>query len=195
MDFRLERRPIIIALTGSNGAGKSTFFETFLSVETLTFVNADVIAAELKIGAYEAAKFAEERRRELVTSRQSFVFETVLSDPVGEKVAFLQQAVEKGYTVVLFFIGLDSENTSIERVAQRVTHGGHDVPDDKIRSRYQRTLSNLRRAMQVLPTVAVFDNSDLRQPYRFLACYENGSLVERSDLWPEWFADVVSDLS
>ena len=195
MNFRLERRPIIIALAGSNGAGKSTFFDTFLSVENLTFVNADVLAAELKVGAYEAAKFAEQMRQELQADGRSFVFETVLSDPVGEKVDLLRRAAATGYAVVLFFIGLDSENTSIQRVAQRVTHGGHDVPDEKIRSRYQRTLSNLRRAIQILPTVAIFDNSDLRTPYRFLAGYENGSLVERSDPWPEWFANVVVSVS
>ena len=195
MNFRLGRRPILIALAGSNGAGKSTFYDAFLSVEPLTFVNADIIAAELGIRAYEAAKFAEERRQEFVADGKSFIFETVLSDPVGEKIEFLRLAVTKGYAVVLFFIGLDSENTSIQRVAQRVTQGGHDVPDEKIRSRYQRTLSNLRRAIRILPTVATYDNSDLRRPYRFLAAYENGSLVERSDPWPPWFADAVGNVS
>lgn len=194
MDFHLERRPIVIALAGSNGAGKSTFFDTFLSVEELTFVNADVLAAELEVGAYEAANFAERMRQELVADGKSFVFETVLSDPVGEKVEFLRLAAMKGYAVVLFFIGLDSENTSIKRVAQRVTQGGHDVPDEKIRSRYQRTLSNLRHAIRVLPTVAIFDNSDLRQPYRFLAGYENGGLAESNDPWPAWFANVVAEI-
>ena len=192
MDFRLERRPIIIALAGSNGAGKSTLFDTFLSVEVLTFVNADVLAAELKVGAYEAAQFAEERRQQLVADGESFVFETVLSNPTGEKVEFLRLAAKKGCAVVFFFIGLDSAETSIERVAQRVTQGGHDVPDGKIRSRYQRTLTNLRRAIQTLPTVAIFDNSDLQQPYRFLAGYETGNLVERSNDWPAWFAGVVA---
>ena len=195
MDYRLARRPILIALAGSNGAGKSTFFDTFLSVERLTFVNADLLSAELKVDAYAAAKFAEQRRRELVAARESFVFETVLSDPVGEKVEFLREAATKGYAVVLFFIGLDSANTSLARVAQRVTHGGHDVPDDKVLTRYERTLSNLRRAIQTLPTVAIFDNSDLRDPYKFLAGYEDGKLVERCNAWPAWFVNVTAGVS
>ena len=195
MNYRLERRPIIIALAGSNGAGKSTFFDTFLSVEPLTFVNADLLSAELKVDAYAAAQFAEQRRQELVAARESFVFETVLSDPIGEKVEFLQQAAQQGYAVVLFFVGLDSASTSLARVAQRVTHGGHDVPDDKIFTRYGRTLSNLRRAIQTLPTVAIFDNSDLREPYHFLAGYEDGKLVERCATWPAWFANVVANVN
>ena len=195
MDYCLERRPILIALAGSNGAGKSTFFDTYLSVERLTFVNADLLSTELKVGAYAAAKFAEQRRQELVAARESFVFETVLSDPVGEKIEFLREAAKQGYAVVLFFIGLDSANTSLARVAQRVTHGGHDVPDDKILTRYQRTLSNLRRAIQTLPTVAIFDNSDLRDPYKFLAGYEDGKLMERCDVWPAWFADATAGVS
>ena len=191
MNYRLERRPLLVALAGPNGAGKSTFYDTFLSVEPLTFVNADLLSAALGVGVYEAARYAEQRRQELVADGESFVFETVLSDPVGEKVEFLQTAAERGYAVVLFFIGLDSADTSLARVAQRVTHGGHDVPDEKILTRYGRTLRNLRRAVRVLPTVAILDNSNLREPYRFLAGYEESKLVERGDPWPGWFQAVI----
>ena len=67
---------------------------------------------------------------------ESFVFETVLSNPTGDTVAFLADAARRGYVVVLCYVGLAGPDQSIERVAMRVSQGGHDVPDDKLRSRF-----------------------------------------------------------
>ena len=97
----------------------------------LRFVNADVLARALKINPYEAATVADSLRRELVRQRESFVFETVFSDPVGDKLGFLQDAAAAGYTVVLCFIGISGAEVSEQRVAMRVTQGGHDVPTDR----------------------------------------------------------------
>ena len=85
----LDKRPVIVAIAGPNGAGKTTFFRSHVRQAGLRFVNADDIARELGISAYEAAQIADALRRELVRQRESFVFETVFSDPVGEKLAFL----------------------------------------------------------------------------------------------------------
>lgn len=97
MDFTfLDDRPIIIALAGSNGAGKTTFFQSHLANTGLRFVNADDLGRELNVAPYEAAKLAAAARAALVAKRESFIFETVLSDPVGEKVAFLREAAALG---------------------------------------------------------------------------------------------------
>lgn len=186
MTFSLDARPIIVALAGPNGAGKSTFFAAHLQAAGLRFVNADDFARELKVGAYEAAEIANQVRHALVASRESFVFETVFSDPVGEKVAFLSAAARAGYTVVLFFIGLDSARTSEQRVAMRVLQGGHDVPTEKLKLRFERTLQNLQRAIRELPSVHVFDNSDLRQPFRKVAEFQDGKAVARFAPLPAW---------
>lgn len=69
----------------------------------MPFINADNLAAELGIGAYEAAEVAEELRRDLVQRRKSFSFETVLSDPVGAKVAFLLETRRSGYRVLVHY--------------------------------------------------------------------------------------------
>ena len=103
----LDRRPIVIALAGSNGAGKSTFYESFLADAGLRFINADNLATALDLPAYEAAKLAASLRTALVAQRESFIFETVLSDPVGEKVEQLESYSALGYTVVLLFIRFD----------------------------------------------------------------------------------------
>lgn len=187
----LDSRPIVMAIAGPNGAGKSTFYQAHLRPTGLRFVNADDLARELNLEAYEAAELADRVRRELLRARESFIFETVFSDPVGEKVAFLRDAVQSGYSVVLCFIGLESSALSDERVAIRVLQGGHDVPSDKIAGRFPRSLENLRRAIQELPIVCVFDNSDLGNPYRKVAELKHGQPAFLADPVPDWFRAVL----
>jgi len=179
MDWKalLDPRPIVIAIAGSNGAGKSTFYQAHLTDVGLRFVNADDIAAELDIGAYEAADLASAIRKELVRNQESFLFETVFSDPHGAKIADLEEARQDGYQVVLIFIRIDSPETSKQRVSMRVMQGGHDVSDEKLESRFARTIANLDRAIQSLPVVIVFDNSDLARPDQLESIYLDGGCV------------------
>lgn len=172
----LDQRPLIVALAGSNGAGKTTFFHTHLADSGLRFVNADDIAKKLELGAYEAAKFADGIRRALVAKQESFIFETVFSDPVGDKIAFLEEAVAAGYRVALIFIRIADAETSRQRVSMRTAQGGHDVPDEKLDARFPRTKANLRRAIERLPRVIVFDNCDLAKPYRLEVAYVDGKM-------------------
>ncbi|MCF7674395.1 MAG: zeta toxin family protein [Akkermansiaceae bacterium] len=180
-------KPRLLMLAGPNGAGKSTFFTTHLADKGLPFINADRIAAELELGAYEAAGIAESIRVRMVNEGRSFITETVLSDPVGAKVAFLQQAHATGYDITLIFIGLESTELSAGRVMARVQKGGHDVPSDKIMARFERTLLNLERAIDLLPQVIVYDNSSAQAPYRFLAEFRSGRLHQRTKgPVPQW---------
>ena len=191
MDLPLDRRPVIVALAGPNGAGKSTFYHAHLGSAGLRFVNADVLSRELKIGPYEAAKVADSLRQEFVKQRESFVFETVFSDPVGDKLAFLKEAAATGYTVILCFIGVSNPETSEQRVAMRVSQGGHDVPTDKLEARFPRTLANLRSALRELPHIWVFDNDSLANPFRLVAVYENGQPVRLHKPIPKWLTTVM----
>jgi predicted ABC-type ATPase len=181
-----DARPIVVAIAGPNGAGKSTFFAAHVQPAGLRFVNADDVGRELGIGPYEAAQAAGHIREALLAQKESFVFETVFSDPVGEKLAFLLRAEKAGHAVVLCFVGLDGAARSEERVAMRVLQGGHDVPTAKLRARYPRTMRNLKRAVRELPHVLVFDNSDLARPFRKVAEFERGKMVERASPLPRW---------
>lgn len=187
----LDRRPIVVAIAGPNGVGKTTFFESHLKSSGLRFLNADAIAKELEVDPYEAARMITALRTELVNQRESFIFETVFSDPVGDKLGFLKQAAGSGYAVVLCFVGIAGAETSEQRVAMRVSQGGHDVPPEKLIERFPRTLANLAASIRELPCVLIFDNDDLKAPFRHVAVYANGQAAQLNEPVPSWLKPLL----
>ncbi len=182
---------MVVAIAGPNGAGKSTFYETQLKSAGLIFINADNLARQLDLDAYAAAAAADAIRRELMRQRESFVFETVFSDPVGEKVEFLREMERAGYIVVLCFIGISAVETCEMRVSMRVSKGGHDVPSDKLATRYPRTMENLKLAMTTLAEVWVYDNDDLANPYHMVVRCEDGQVVKLERPVPRWLRALL----
>jgi predicted ABC-type ATPase len=187
----LNQRPVVVALAGPNGAGKSTFYGAHLRTTGLRLVNADVLARELGVDAYRAAEMAGALREKLLEQHESFFFETVFSDPVGDKLSFLQRAAKAGCNVIFCFIGISGPAMSEERVAMRVTQGGHDVPAEKLTARFPRTLENLRKSIRTLPHVFVFDNNDLSDPYRQIATFHNGEADFLSESLPAWMQKIL----
>ena len=174
-------------LAGPNGAGKSTFYESHLKALGLPFLNADILAREAKIDAYTAADTIAAIRDQRISSGESFVTETVLSDPFGEKVRVLREAAEQGFDVTLIYIGLEDPDLSRRRVKARAAAGGHDVPVEKLAARYARSLENLERAIKQLPRVRLYDNSSFQTPHRFLGEFQSGSLTQKGGgVLPEW---------
>jgi predicted ABC-type ATPase len=193
MSSPIDQRPLIVAVTGPNGAGKTTFYHSHLKSAGLRFINADVLALELDMEAYTAARAAGTLRSALMEQAESFVFETVFSDPVGDKLAFLQDAAARGYTVILCFIGISGPEVSEQRVAMRVSQGGHDVPSEKLVTRYPRTLTNLQSAIRELPHVWIFANDDLREPFRKVAVYEQGRRIFEGKPAPKWLRRILKE--
>lgn len=186
---------MLVFVAGPNGSGKSTFVETYLVDLGLPYINADRIARALRQAGAEASTDeidrlaftqAEEFRRSLLAARLSFCTETVFSDPAGSKLAFLQDARVNGFVTFMFFIGLESAALSTARVLQRVRLGGHDVPEEKLRARFPRTLTNLRAAIPLVDEARLFDNSSSDAPYRLVAVYADGHLVSRHPPLPRW---------
>jgi predicted ABC-type ATPase len=174
------REPCIVVLAGSNGAGKSTFFRELLESTGIAFVNADNMARLLNPQAaeafsYDAARLAEALRQDLVARGETFCMETVFSDPQGEKVEFLRAAKAKGYIVILIDIRITSIELSRARVHQRVLGGGHDVPDEKLESRFERTRRNAAAALQIVDIAVVLDNSSVDFPFRHMETWKRGS--------------------
>jgi predicted ABC-type ATPase len=110
---------------------------------------------------------------------------------VGAKLAFLKEAAKAGYRVVLCFIGISNSRVSEERVAMRVSQGGHDVPTDKLTARFPRSLVNLQAALRELPHVLIFDNDDLRSPFRQVAILQNGQRVSPNSRIPKWLKPLL----
>jgi len=191
--------PTLLVIAGPNGAGKSTFHDHFISPLGLPFVNADRIAQSqspmMKLSdtySYEAAKIADAARRLLLADGKSFCMETVFSDPAGDKLKFLRTARKAGYSVILVFIGLECAEVSLARVIQRVAGGGHNVPDDKLRKRFPRSLDNLREALSFVDHAFLFDNSSSSTPFRPVAIWESGNLHQTFQMVPAWAVPFLS---
>jgi len=194
-----DEHPLLIVLAGSNGSGKTTFFDEYLQQLGLPYVNADRLADALRNAApaapnddvdRRAFEEAERLRGAFVEARVSFCTETVLSDEVGAKLQFLRDARTAGFVVVLIFVGLDSPQLSVARVMQRVRAGGHDIPDEKLHARFPRTLQNLRAAITIVDDAFLFDNSSVDDPYRIVAVYHGGQLVSRHSPLRPWSAGL-----
>ena len=179
--------PVLHVIAGPNGAGKTTFVERVLAPSSLEFVNADRIAAERWPDdpgehAYQAAQMAEQRREQLIQAHRSFVAETVFSHE--SKVGLVRNASRSGYIVVLHVV-IVPEDFAVARVEDRVSNGGHAVPEDKIRSRHRRLWGHVAAAVRIADQSHVYDNTSASTPFRLVAQYRNGLLVRQSG-WPAW---------
>ena len=190
-------RPILVMLAGPNGSGKSTLYETRIAPKfAVPFINADVIQRdELKDGdvnaAYEAAQIATERRTSLMADRKSFATETVFSHP--SKLDLITQAKALGYRVMTFHISVAHPDLSVARVDERVIEGGHPVPEEKIRNRYNRSGPLIRQAILSSDIGHVFDNSRLNQPSVRALSFTNGTLAFALPQLPNWVLDLYGD--
>jgi predicted ABC-type ATPase len=180
-------------VVGPNGAGKSTFVELVLAAirPGTAFVNADVIAAQrwpddpLAHG-HDAARAAEEIRDALLERGEPFMAETVASHP--SKVDLVRRAIAAGYHVHVIVVAVP-EDYSMERVRLRVESGGHDVPWDKIRSRWVRLWDNVADMVELAGSAEVFDNSG-PGPVT-VAIFVAGDVVG-APRWPGWMPEAFT---
>ena len=138
----------IYIIAGPNGAGKTTASYTILPeiFECNEFVNADEIAKGIspfnpeKV-AFKAGRIMLERIKELLDNKESFAFETTLS--TKSYVGFIKEAKQQNYEIILLFLALDSQELALKRVKTRVEEGGHNIPEEVIKKRFEKGLYNL----------------------------------------------------
>ncbi|OKH87316.1 zeta toxin family protein [Thalassospira sp. TSL5-1] len=193
-------KPSLVLLAGPNGAGKSTLYQTRIAPHFAgPFINADIIQRdELQDrslpASYDAARIADDRRSRMLELRKSFATETVFSHP--SKLQFIDDAKGRGYIVIVAHVGVESADLSVARVRERTREGGHDVPEDKIRARYDRGQPLIRDAVLRADRGMVFDNSRLNQPPQQVLLFADGRLVQAAPILPNWVLTTYdADLS
>ncbi|SPL69581.1 zeta toxin [Acinetobacter stercoris] len=145
-----------------------------------------------EIDSYLAARIIDFIRLEFLRLKVSFTFETVMSHE--SKIEFLKKAQEQGFRVYLYYVATVDPIINIGRVKYRVESGGHDVPEQKIRDRYDRSMNLLMSAIDVSNRAYLFDNSKDGEKASFLAEIENAEILKINpsvERFPKWFVDRV----
>ncbi|MGB9182190.1 MAG: zeta toxin family protein [Pyrinomonadaceae bacterium] len=162
--------PQVIIIGGPNGAGKSTL-APFLLRDTfglLEYVNADTIALGLSAFnsesvAFESGRVMLKRLHDLAGQRRNFAFESPLASRSYAR--WIVELRQQDYNFHLLFLWLRNAELACQRVRERVQIGGHDVPEEIIRRRYQKGMRNFFELYQPLAdTWVVYDNSSSSNP-------------------------------
>ena len=201
-------RPCIYVVAGTNGAGKSTVMGAAIVESGAEYFNPDDIARGLRAADeslsqqeanIEAWNQGRERLEQAIESRLTYAFETTLG---GKTIAaLLERALGAGIDVKMWYVALATADLHIARVQARVSKGGHDIPPEKIRARYDHSRQNLVRLLPVLTELRVFDNSAEGDPLAGQTPMPNlvlhtarGKILamcQPSDV-PEWAKPLVS---
>lgn len=175
----MERKPEILVFAGPNGSGKSTITELIEVVGE--YINADDIQRTTGCTNMEAAILAEKRRNDLLQKKKDFTFETVLS--TDRNINLLQKAKDLGYFIKCIYVLTSDSSINVERVASRVLSGGHNVPTDKIISRYERAIKLIPELIKVCDIIHIYDNS--QKPFRIYKNRKGKEFFWASNFWTE----------
>jgi predicted ABC-type ATPase len=199
--------PRIIVLAGVNGAGKSSILGSLLD-ESVTFFNPDDEARLIRESTHgtdeqinaESWKRMKNRLEDAIETRESFAFESTLG---GNTIpALLRKAAEAGIEVYIWFVGLSSPEMHMQRVRARVAAGGHDIPEEKIRERWNASRMNIIELLPVITELVLFDNSEEGDPAkgearapRLLLHWRQGRIVAppipELDATPAWARPIA----
>ena len=174
------RLPEVIVFAGPNGSGKSTI--TRMAKIGGEYINADDIKRATLCTDLEAAIKAEELRECMIVDRKDFTFETVLS--TDRNLLLLQRAKEKGYFIRGIYVLTCNADINIARVNAREALGGHGVPEEKIRSRYDKALALIPKFVEICDILHIYDNT--QEPFR--------KFKKRKDVYYRWSIQYWSNM-
>jgi predicted ABC-type ATPase len=179
MQQHSKKLPEIIVFAGPNGSGKSTITKMAKVIEP--YINADDIKRTNYCSDLEAAQLAEKMREQAVADCKSFTFETVMS--TERNLNLLKKAKEKGYFIRCIYVLTADVNINVFRVESREATGGHGVPEDKIRSRYVKSLKLIPELIQIADVMHIYDNSTV--PFRIFKKRKAEYFLWDNDNWDE----------
>jgi predicted ABC-type ATPase len=178
--------PRLTIIAGANGCGKSTFTSRSSFIDKIPLFDPDAISKALQPSIPGASAVAAARQvltyaAKHIEKNESFAVETTLSGK-----SYLQMMVDarnRGFEVVLVYIGTENVEINLARIRNRVLAGGHDVPEGDVRRRYKRSFKNLPTAIQRADHAILFDNST-EEGYRLVAVLSSSG--------NQWFEPIPS---
>lgn len=201
--------PVIFVLAGVNGAGKSSVGGAALRRNGADYFNPDEAAAKIRrefgCSLEESNQHAWEEGRRLleiaIRERTSHAFESTLAGTSIPRL--LVAAAKEGFEVRIWFVGLSSPELHVARVRARVAAGGHDIPEPKIRERWDASRRNIIALMPYLAEMKLFDNSTERDPVtgnvpppKVLLHWKGGRVIAPEpsilEATPEWAKPIVA---
>jgi predicted ABC-type ATPase len=204
----LKQPPTISVLAGVNGAGKSSIAGEFLRKAGDAFFNPDTVAQQIRtlhpdisltLANAHAWQIGKSLLEQAIAGGRDYRFETTLG---GRTIAqLLEKAARSGHRLRIWFCGLASPELHLRRVQSRVALGGHDIPEDKIRERWNRSRENLVRLLPLIDHLRVYDNSKDTDPAEglkpepvLLLEMKRGKITAPADLSgaPEWAKPVIA---
>ena len=176
-----------ILIAGVNGAGKSTLYQTLDSLKDMERVNTDEILREFgdwknPIDVMKAGKIAVNTIKQYFEQGITFNQETTLCG--NSVVKNIKKAKELDYVVELHYVCVNSVDIAKERIAYRVAHGGHGIPDVDVERRYEESLRKLVKVIDLCDLTVMYDNTE---EFNRFAIYKNGVLHNLADEQPEWY--------
>ncbi|MCL2740255.1 MAG: zeta toxin family protein [Oscillospiraceae bacterium] len=173
-------------IAGTNGVGKSSFTGVIRLRENLGVrIDVDKIAATSSISDIEAGKRAIKIIDDSIGNGVCFTQETTLS---GKKTSrTVRDAKAKGYSIRLFYIGLDTAEESIKRIANRVSKGGHNIKSDDVLRRFGKRFVVLKEILPFCDEALFFDNDN---GFIEVAEYKSGELLIKTEKMPKWLVEL-----
>jgi len=182
---------VLSAFTGSQLLHGKSFSK---AAESLSFAEGCLFFPPGVINSYFASVLVDFIRGKLLQAGLTFTFETVMSHP--SKVDLLAKAQQAGYRTYLYYVATDAPEINVSRVANRVALKGHDVPSEKIITRYYKSLELLIEAVRHTNRAYIFDNSSNNADgtHTWLAEITDGQILElKTHQVPAWFKNAVLD--
>lgn len=179
-----SRKPMLLCFAGPNGSGKSTITKFFEIAGEYT--NADDVVSSTGMGNEEAAKFVDKKRYDSIKAKSDLTFETVLSSKY--KMDILRKSRDEGYFIKCVFVLTADPKLNVARVESRVMQGGHDVDSEKVKTRFYKSLANIKDLMSLCDILHVYDNTDT--PYRIIRKHKDSITIFPNEYWDE--EDIIA---
>ena len=204
----MSDKPVLYVLAGVNGAGKSSIGESEFRSQGSPVFNPDTVAQQIRtlhpdisltLANAHAWQIGKSLLEQAIAGGRDYRFETTLG---GRTIAqLLEKAARSGHCLRIWFCGLTSADLHLKRVQSRVAHGGHDIPADKIRERWNRSRENLIRLLPLIDHLRVYDNSTEADPAEglkpkpvLLLEMQCGKITAPADLSgaPDWAKPIIA---